>query len=100
MHGEWDRLARSVRQRKGPVLAVVGQALTTQGRPDDVDVLPGPAERPVEPHAVPTLRHLRAGDAETQTEPTAGQAVECGGGHRGTGRRPGRGLHHGAADVD
>ena len=71
-----------------------------QRHPDDLDVLPGAAQRLVEPHAVPALGDLRAGHAQAEPEPAAGERVEGGRGHRGHRRGAGRDLHDRAADVD
>ena len=53
-----------------------------------------------EPHAVPALGDLRAGDAEAEPEPAVGQRVQRRGRHRRHRGRPGRDLQHRAADVD
>src|SRR4029078_5320423 len=49
MDDHLQRLAGAVGQRQRVVLAVVGDPLAGEGHPDDVDVLPGAAERLVGP---------------------------------------------------
>ncbi len=48
----------------------------------DVDDLPGPGQRLVEGHAVPSFDHLGAGGADAEHEASARNGVEAGGGHR------------------
>src|SRR5450759_2626627 len=93
-------LARAIRERERVVLTGVHHLLTPQRHPDDLDVLPGAAQRCGEPDSVPALRHLRPGHAEPEPEPPAGDDVQGGRSHRRHRRRPGRNLQYGAAHVD
>ena len=73
--GQLQRLAGPVRQRQPVVLAVVARPSSGPARDRTIaDVLPGPGQRPVEPDAVPALRHLRSGDPEPEPEPAARSA--------------------------
>ncbi|GAA3307570.1 hypothetical protein GCM10020295_66880 [Streptomyces cinereospinus] len=98
--GELDRLAGAAGQRERPVLAVVGEALAGHRLAHDLDVFAGAGQRLVERDAVPALGDLRAGDAEAEAEPAAGQRVQGGGGHRGHRGLTGRDLEDGRTDVD
>jgi hypothetical protein len=98
--GQLQRLARSVRQREGEVLALVRDGLAAEGGVHDGNVLTRPEQRLREPDAVPALRHLRPGHAETEPEPPVRQPVQGGRGHRGHRRGASRDLEHRRADVD
>ena len=87
VNGQRERLAGTVGQRQLPELSVVGHSLTTERHAHDVDVLPCPRERLVEPHSVPTLRYLRPGYSQAETETPPGQRVQGRRGHRAVGRR-------------
>ena len=100
MNGQRERLPGSVGQRQLPELSVVGHSLTTKGHPHDVDVLPCPRERLVEPHSVPTLRYLRPGYTQAETESPPGQRVQGGRGHRAVGRCSTGYLKDCRSDVD
>ncbi len=95
-----EGLAGPVRQRQLDRLAVVLEALARQCLADDLDVLPGPLELLAEPLTVPPLGDLRAGRAETEDEPAAGEVVERGGRHRRHRRGPRGQLHDRRADLD
>src|SRR5699024_6036192 len=105
MHDRLERLAEAGRprplvwQRVGGTVGGHGP-LAAQDLADDVDVLAGPGERLGERLAVPPLHDLRAGDAEPEREPAAGQVVERHGAHRcGGGRARGQ-LHDGGGQAD
>src|ERR1035437_2654234 len=71
--GHPQGLAGSVWKRQRPMLALVGDGLSSQGHPDDVDVLAGPYQRRIELDPVPSLAHLRPGDPEAAPEGPARQ---------------------------
>src|SRR5664280_1301493 len=98
--GELERPTWPVWQRQGVVLACVFDPVAAQRHPDDIDVLPGAAQRRVEAHPVPAFGHLRPGDADAQPEPAAGQRVQRGRRHRGQGGTATGNLEDGRADVD
>ena len=98
--GQLERLAGAVRQRQLVVLAIEGHRRPRQRCIDDRDVFPGAAQRLVEPHAVPALGDLRAGDTESQPETATGQHIQAGRGHRRHRRGSGWDLHDGRADMD
>lgn len=84
----------------GPLRALVIDRLPAQGPADHLDVLTGPGQRFAERHAVPALGDLRAGQAQTEHDPPAGEVVQ---GHRGCRHRgglPGRDLKDGGAEPD
>src|SRR5262249_62057710 len=74
------------------VLAVVLEPLAPKRGPNDLHVLARLRKRPSPRLSVPALDDLRAGDAETESEPAAAHEVEGRRGHGGRGPRPGRGL--------
>ena len=101
VHGQPQRLARAVGQRQRPVPA---RRRRTVSRRSAIRTMSTYSRvRPSgcgEPHPVPALAHLRAGDAEAEPEAAPGQRVERGGRHRRHRGRPGRDLHHRGAEAD
>ncbi len=99
MHDRLERLAQPggalTGQRQRVVRAGAGdRRLAGPHLTDDVDVLAGARQRLGEPLPVPALDHLRAGDAETEDVPAAGEVVQGQRRHRAGGRRARRQLHH------
>src|SRR5579875_3489153 len=66
----------------------------------DLDRLLGPAQRPIESHAVPSLDDLRAAGTNAEYEAIARQSLEREGGHGQGSRRAGTQLHDGSPQPD
>jgi len=79
--------------------AELERLLAPENRAHDRDVLARLAERLAKGLTVPALDYLRAGHAEPEPEPAAGERIQRHRGHRrGRGRAPGH-LHDRGADV-
>ena len=83
------------------VLAVVDQRLLArEDGAHDGDVFARLAQRLAVGLAVPAFHDLGAGEPQPQQHAAAGELVEGDGGHGRVGRRAGRHLHDGRAQVD
>ncbi len=96
--GQPHRPALAARERDRDRLPRVDDLLTRQRHPHDLDGLAQPRARPPERHPVQAFDHLRAGRAEPEQEPAAGQLGQRarGLGHRD--RAAGADLDHAGAE--